>query len=163
MRKTLFKRRSVALLAAFIAVAAIAAYSVSAAMANGREPAGSFCSHLVPGSGLPSGLCIQLTFDEQTVQGFANSPGQISLRPGNYSLSVTDNSNNHNFALSGPDGVETEITPVPNGSTAVIDQTVKLHLKHGSYLLLCTSQIGVNHAAAGMRINIDVGGVGQVG
>jgi hypothetical protein len=61
MSKTvLFKHRGVALLAAFAAVGAIAAYSVAAASAGGRELSGSFCSHPVSGSPFPPGLCIQL-------------------------------------------------------------------------------------------------------
>jgi hypothetical protein len=160
MSKTLFKRRGLALLAAFAAVAAIAAYSVAAASADGRTPVGSFCSHAVTGSPFPPGLCIQAMFNGESVQGYFGSPGQVSIRPGNYWLAVTDNSNFHNFTLRGPNGVDTDITPVPNGSTAVITQTVKLHLSHGSYTLLCKA---TGHAAAGMEINIDVGGVGQVG
>jgi hypothetical protein len=161
MSKSLpFKHRGVALLAAFAAVGAIVAYSVAAAGADGRELDGSFCSHAVSGSPFPPGLCLQLTFGGQTVQGYYGSPGQISLRPGNYWLTVTDNSNFHNFSLTGPNGLDMDITPVGNGSTPVVTQTVKLHLDHGSYTLLCDADA---HAAAGMEITIDVGGVGQVG
>lgn len=161
MSKTaLFERRGVALLAAFAAVGAFAAYSVPAASADGRGLDGSFCSHAVSGSPFPPGLCIQLTFDGQTVQGYYGSPAQISLRPGNYWLTVTDNSNAHNFSLTGPNGLDMDITPVSNGSAPVITQTVKIQLDHGSYTLLCDND---GHAAAGMEINIDVGGVGQVG
>jgi hypothetical protein len=159
------KRRGVALFAACSAVAAIAAYSVAAASADGREPDGSFCSHAVLGSPFPPGLCIQLTLNGQDVQGFFGSPGQASVRPGNYWLTVTDNSPNHNFVLTGPKGLDTEITTVAEGSpTSPVTRTDKIRLGHGSYTLLCTSSAGFGpHAPNGMRIKIDVGGVGQVG
>src|SRR6266513_4732847 len=121
MSKTvLFKHRGVALLAAFATVGALAAYSVASASAGGRGLDGSFCSHAVSGSPFPPGLCIQLMFDGQTVQGYYGSPGQISLRPGNYWLTVTDNSNNHNFSLTGANGLDIDITTVNNGSTPVL-------------------------------------------
>ncbi len=161
MSKTvLIRHRGVALLAAVAAVGAIAACSVAAASADGRNLDGSFCSHAVSGSPFPPGLCIQLTFNGQIVQGYYGSPGQISLRPGNYWFTVTDNSNAHNFSLKGPNGLDQDITPVDNGVTPVITETVKIHLDHGSYTLLCDND---GHAAAGMEITIDVGGVGQVG
>jgi plastocyanin len=160
MRKTPpFKRRGAALLAALVAVCVIGGYSVAAASADGRTLDGVFCSHAVSGSPFPPGLCIQLTFGGDTVQGYYGSPGRISLRPGDYWLTVTDTSNAHNFSLTGPDGSDMDITPIDNGSTPVITETVKLHLEHGSYTLLCDND---GHSAAGMEITIDVGGVGQV-
>jgi hypothetical protein len=170
MSRTFTKRRGLALLAAFSAVAAVAAYSVAGAAADGREPDGSFCSQMVPGSLFPPGLCMQVVFEGQTVQGFFGSPGEVSLRPGNYWLTVTDNSPGHNWALAGPSGIVTELTSVGAGSpTDPVTRTDKIHLKKGSYSLLCTSDIRppsgppTPHAPAGMRIDIEVGGVGQVG
>lgn len=161
MRKTAsVKRRGAALLAASAVACVIGGYSVTAASANGRTLDGVFCSHAVSGSPFPPGLCIQLRFGGETVQGYYGSPGRISLRPGDYWLTVTDTSNAHNFSLTGPDGMDMDITPVDNGSTPVITSTVKLHLEHGSYTLLCDND---GHSAAGMEIAIDVGGVGQVG
>jgi hypothetical protein len=164
------KRRGLAVLAAFSAVAAIAAVFVAGASADGRNADGSFCSHAVSGSPFPPALCIQLMSDGQAVQGFFGSPGQASLRPGNYWLTVTDNSPGHNFVLRGPDGLDTEITTVAEGSPgSLVTRTDKIHLGEGSYTLLCTSTAAVsgtvfaNHAEAGMKIDIDVGGVGQVG
>lgn len=155
-----FARRGALLLAALAAVCVVAAVAAATASADGRDLDGAFCSHAVPGSPFPAGLCIQLALGGQTVQGYYGSPGDISLRPGNYRLTVTDTSNAHNFSLTGPDGLDMDITPVDNGSTPVITKTVELHLDHGSYTLLCDND---DHAAAGMEITIDVGGVGQVG
>jgi hypothetical protein len=164
MSRTFTKRRGLALLAAFSAVAAVAAYSVAGAWAAGREPDGSFCMRA--GGGFPAGLCMQVTLDGQTVQGYGASPGQASVRPGNYWLTVTDNNPNHNFVLTGPNGLDTELTTIAEGSpTSPVTQTDKIHLRHGSYTLLCTSTLGIgqHHGDAGMRVEIDVGGVGQVG
>jgi hypothetical protein len=154
MRKTLqIKHRGRALLAAVAVVAAVAACSVAVASADGRGLAGSFCSHAVAGSPFPPGLCIQLTFDGQTVQGYYGSPGRIRLNPGTYWLTLTDNSNAHNFSLTGPNGLDEDFTPVDNGGMPVITTTVKIHLDHGSYTLLCDND---GHADAGMEIHIDV-------
>jgi hypothetical protein len=150
-----------ALLATFAAVV-VTAVVVPAAAADGRSLDGTFCSHFVSGSPFPPGLCIQLASADATAQGYFDSPGQLSVRPGNYWLTVVDNSNAHNFTLQGPDGLDMDITPVPNGGTPapVITETVKVHLDHGTYVLLCDAD---SHAADGMEITIDVGGVGQVG
>jgi hypothetical protein len=147
------------LLAVFVLVAAL---SVPSAAADGRPLDGTFCSHFVSGSPFPPGLCIQLASADDTVQGYFDSPGQISLRPGNYWLTVVDNSNAHNFTLQGPNGLDMDITPVPNGGTPapVITETVKVHFDHGTYTLLCDAD---SHAVDGMEITINVGGVGQVG
>ena len=147
-------------LAAVAAVFVTAAIIVGQASADGRQLDGTFCSHAVSGSPFPPGLCIQLASADQTVQGFFASPGHISLRPGNYWLTVVDNSNFHNFSLTGPNGLDMDITPVPNGTTPTITDTVEVHLDHGTYTLLCDAD---SHAADGMEITIDVGGVGQVG
>lgn len=154
--------RAGALLATLAAAGAVAGSAAAPAAADGRGLAASFCSHAVPGSPFPPGLCIQLDDGGQSVQGYYGSPGRIALRPGDYWLTVTDTSNAHNFSLVGPGGVDQDITPVDNGGTPppVITTTVELHLVHGTYTLLCDND---DHAADGMRIAIDVGGVGQVG
>jgi hypothetical protein len=127
---------------------------------HGRVLDAAFCTHFVDASPFPIGLCIELKFGDQTVQGFFDSPGQISLRPGNYWLKVKDTSSAHNFSLTGPDGLDVDFTTVPEGSpTNPVERTFKIQLKHGSYTLLCDAD---EHAANGMRIAIDVGGVGQV-
>jgi len=155
-------RRVVALLTTLAAVGATAAFMVPTAAADGRALDGTFCSHAVTGSPFPPGLCIQLASADQTVQGYFGSPGQISLRPGDYWLTVVDNSNAHNFTLQGPNGLDMDITPVSNGATPApaITETVKVHLDHGTYTLLCDAD---SHAVDGMEITINVGGVGQVG
>jgi hypothetical protein len=108
---------------------------------------------------------MQVALGGQAVEGFYRSPGEASVRPGNYWLTVTDDSQNHNFVLTGPNGFETELTTIAEGSTtSPVTKTDKIRLGHGSYTLLCTSSAGAGpHAPAGMRIDIDVGGVGQVG
>jgi hypothetical protein len=122
---------------------------------------GTFCQHAVDGSPFPPGLCIQLKFDDKIAQGYFDHPGEISLRPGNYLLTVTDTSPAHNFSLSGPDGLDEDLTTIPEGSpTAPVVKTVKIHLKHGTYSLFCDAD---SHAADGMTITIHVSGVGQVG
>lgn len=160
MTRSGLRRRGFALLAALAAISVPAAFMVGTASADGRQLDGTFCSHSVSGSPFPPGLCIQLASDDQTVQGYFDSPGQISLRPGNYWLTVVDNTDRHNFTLQGPDGLDTDITPVPNGSTPTITETVKVHFDHGTYTLLCDADA---HAANGMEITINVGGLGQVG
>lgn len=151
-----------ALLVTLAAIGVAAAVMVPAAAADGRSLDGSFCSHFVSGSPFPAGLCIQLATADQTVQGYFDSPGQIAVRPGNYWLTVVDTSNAHNFTLQGPNGLDMDITPVSNGATPapVITETVKVHLEHGTYTLLCDAD---SHAADGMEITINVGGTGQVG
>ena len=88
----------------------------SEAPPDGRMLYGTFCSHMVPDSPFPPGLCIQLAFGDKTVQGFYNSPGRARLGPGTYWLTVTDNSPNHNFSLSGPKGLDEDLTTIPEGS-----------------------------------------------
>jgi hypothetical protein len=76
-----------------------------------------------------------------------------SLRPGNYSLTVDDLSNRHNFHIFGP-GLDEVVTTV----AAVQTVTVKLHLSHGEYTFQCDP-----HATNPlMHGSFDVGGVGQV-
>jgi hypothetical protein len=115
--------------------------------------------------------------------------GLLTLRPGTYWITVDDPLNSHNFELRscpgsttscGPGkGSELELTPVcnddplnpdvfkcPNNidtATNDIVRTVKIVLKHGTYRLFCDAQLPVVHEAAGMYIDIEVGGVGQVG
>jgi plastocyanin len=161
-RIVISKMRAAELLIGLAAMAVVGSLLTAPASADGRDLAASFCSHAVTGSPFPPGLCIQLDAGSQSVQGYYGSPGRISLRPGDYWLTVTDNSNAHNFSLVGSDGLDLDITPVNNGGTPppVITETVKIHLEPGSYRLLCDND---GHAAAGMEITIDVGGVGQVG
>ena len=162
MTKLGLPRRVFALLATLAAIGVTAAVMVPTAAADGRPLDGTFCSHFVSGSPFPPGLCIQLVSADETVQGYFDSSGQISLRPGNYWLTVVDNSNAHNFTLQGPNGLDMDITPVPNGGTPapVIPETVKVHFDHGTYMLLCDAD---SHAVDGMEITINVGGTGQVG
>jgi hypothetical protein len=45
-------------------------------------------------------------------------------------------------------------------TTAIISDTLKINLEHGTYRLFCDVP---SHEAAGMYIDFEVGGVGQVG
>ena len=179
-RKTMPRVRKAALLAALATMGAIAAYAVAAASAQGRTLVGEFGFDTSAASGTSyyqqcgppanAGFTIVLTEDGQPV---------TSLRPGTYWLTVTDNCKNHNFELRscpGSDspcdpssgGVEQEITPLndpntANGATGTV--TVKIHLKHGTYRLLCDAPapLGTHETFFNMYTGFAVGGVGQVG
>ncbi len=139
----------VALLTA-VAAAALA----TPVSADGRQLVGEFCTnaqaHPKPGA------CIALSFDGQTAQGYTDSPNRVlELRPGTYWLTVNDNSSAHNFALEDPSGSVQVITGVADTPGWV---TTKIELTHGTWQLLC-----VPHDEFGMFVDIEVGGVGQVG
>ncbi|HZD86483.1 MAG TPA: hypothetical protein VE088_00580 [Gaiellaceae bacterium] len=118
--------------------------------------------------------------------------GLLRLRPGTYWITVDDALNTHNFELrscpgsTGPcspgQGSEMQLTPVcnddpanpdvfkcsatnpsPEAAATDIVRTVKLELKPGTYRLFCDAQKPVVHELAGMYVDIEVGGVGQVG
>lgn len=118
--------------------------------------------------------------------------GLLTLRPGTYWITVDDPLNSHNFELRscpgsaspcGPGlGAEQELTPVCNDDPAHPDvfkcssttpfpeaaandivRTVKVELKPGFYRLFCGATKPVLHEAAGMYVDLEVGGVGQVG
>jgi plastocyanin len=145
-------RRAVSLLAAL--VVALAAVGPSAAEAGGRQVVGEFCTNA---NALPKpGACISLTYDGQTAEGYTGSPDRVlALRPGVYWLSVNDNATAHDFSLESPDGSVEDVTGVADTPGWV---TVKVNLTHGSWVLFCDP-----HRAFGMYVEIEVGGVGQVG
>jgi hypothetical protein len=128
-------RRVVLALAACAAVGAVGA-APGLSDSQGRQLEGT----------LGPGLTIHLTQDGTPV---------TSLRPGNYRLTVTDNTRFHNFHVFGP-GLDDEVTGVPAEMPGRV--TVKIHLSHGTYTFQCDP-----HADMGMRGTFDVGGVGQVG
>jgi hypothetical protein len=166
------------LLVGLAVAGAMAAFIVGTASADGRTLAGTFCTQ--------NHTCMALTLDDGTTfNSSTRAPGatqpDVTLRPGTYWLTVSDNSNAHNFALrscAGSDALCTAdnpasdggqtITPLCNsplaggacGTVTEIDQTVKLLLTHGTYRLYCEQR---GHEAAGMYVDIAVGGVGQVG
>jgi hypothetical protein len=110
----------------------------------------------------------------------------MTLRPGTYWITVTDNSNFHNFswrscpgstdlctaANPASGGTDEDVTPIcndplvagkcptANPAANVIQETFKVNLSHGTYRLFCDA---TNHEAMGMYVEIAVGGVGQVG
>jgi hypothetical protein len=100
----------------------------------------------------------------------------LVLRPGTYWITVTDDQTKHNFALrscpgstspctdTNPDATSADgqaITLVPFSSPDPV--TMPFNLKPGWYRLYCQSDNPVDHEAAGMYVDIEVGGVGQVG
>lgn len=117
--------------------------------------------------------------------------GLLTLRPGTYWITVDDMMNSHNFELrSCPgsttacepgQGAEQELTPICNDDPANPDvfkcsttnptdmavndivRTVKIDLTPGTYRIFCDAVKPVVHESAGMYIDIEVGGVGQVG
>ncbi len=147
------KSRWTAALVGLLIVTA-AAVAVSTANADGRQLAGSFCTN--PNAMPKPGACISLSYDGQSAEGYTDSPNRVlALRPGTYWLSVNDNSTVHNFSLEGPDGSDQDITEVADAPGWV---TVKVDLTHGTWVLFCDP-----HRAMGMHVDIEVGGVGQVG
>lgn len=121
---------------------------------EGRQLAGVYCSN--PNAMPKPGACMQLSFGDQTAQGYTNSPNRtITLRPGVYWLTVDDNSTAHNYSLESPDGSDQDLTGVADAPGSV---TYKVDLTHGTWVLFCEP-----HRAMGMYVQIEVGGVGQVG
>ena len=148
------KRIAGMLLLAALGVVAVAVGPIATGSAEGRQLVGQFCTNA---NAMPKpGACIQLSSDEQSAQGYTDSPNRtLTLTPGIYWLTVTDNSTAHNFSLESPDGSDQDITGVADTPSAV---TVKVNLSHGTWVLFCEP-----HRAMGMYVNIEVGGVGQVG
>jgi hypothetical protein len=130
--------------------------TAAADVTMGRQLVGEFCTN--PQALPKPGACLSLTFDGQTVEGYTDSPNRtLDLRPGTYWLSVNDESTAHNFSLETPDGLVQDITGIADTPGWV---TIKVRLTHGSYTLFCDAD---DHRADGMYVQIDVGGVGQVG
>jgi plastocyanin len=153
MNKKIIVASAISLLGALIGVF-VAVGPIAAGSAEGRQLAGEFCTN--PQALPKAGACISLSSDGQTAQGYTGSPNrQLTLRPGTYWLTVNDNSAMHNFSLQGPDGLDEDITGIPDTPGSV---TVEVHLTHGLYTLFCDP-----HRAFGMYVDIEVGGVGQVG
>jgi hypothetical protein len=135
----------------------VAAASDAAAAAGdsdvGRQLTGQFCTN---SNAMPKpGACIQLAYDGQMAQGYTDSSDRVlTLRPGAYWLTVTDNAQVHNFSLEGPDGTDTDITGVAATPGAV---TIKVNLSSGTWVLFCEP-----HRDMGMYVDLVVGGVGEV-
>src|SRR4051812_38432298 len=148
------KSRWIAGLAVLVIAAATTAVVVRSASADGRELTGAFCTNA---QALPKpGACIALSFGDQAAQGYTNSQQRVlTVRPGTYWLTVSDNSTAHNFSLESPDGAQQDVTPVAGAPGEV---TVKVNLTHGTWVLFCSP-----HRPMGMYVDIEVGGEGQVG
>ena len=146
-------RRVVIVLAAMaVALATIGSTAVQAS--DGRQLVGEFCSN--PSATPKATACMSLSFGGQTAQGYTDSPDRVlTLRPGTYWLTVNDNLAAHNYSLESPDGVDQDLTGVADTPGPV---TIKVNLTHGTWVLFCDP-----HRSYGMYIDINVGGVGQVG
>jgi hypothetical protein len=140
---------------ALAAVAVATGLGVAGARSDdGRQLSGVYCSNA---NAMPKpGACIQLSFNDGTAQGYTDSPNRVlTLRPGVYWLTVDDNSTAHNYTLESPDGTDQQLTGVTDTPGAV---TYKVNLTHGTWVLFCQP-----HRAMGMYVDIEVGGVAQVG
>jgi hypothetical protein len=149
-------RNTIAVLALAAAViAAVAGVGAAGARSSeGRQLTGTYCSN--PNALPKPGACIQLAYEGQTAQGYTGSPERaLTLRPGVYWLSVYDDATAHDFSLEAPDGSDLDITGVADTPGWV---TVKVNLTHGTWVLFCDP-----HRSYGMYLDIEVGGVGQVG
>ncbi len=158
------------MLALLTAVSGIAVYAFSAASASadGRPLTGAFCT-----TPTASMFCMQITWDGVDYSHALYPDRDLQLRPGNYWLTVNDNSSMHDFALRScpgstlpctslnPTATTTQITPVMGAPGEVTD---RVRLEFGTYRLYCdvTSARG-NHEGAGMYVDFEVGGVGQLG
>jgi hypothetical protein len=149
-------RNRVARFAVLAVLAAVPATvtPIGVAYADGRQLTGQFCTNA---NAMPKpGACISLSYDGQLAEGYTGSPNRaIALRPGTYWLTVNDTSTVHNFSLEGPDGTDVDLTGVTQAPGWV---TVKLDLTPGAWVLFCDP-----HRAMGMYVDIEVGGVGQLG
>jgi hypothetical protein len=163
------KRGAALLFTVMAAIGALAAYLVTNASADGRTLDAGFCS----------GLCIQVASQNGQATGTmeTNQNSVLTLQPGTYWLTVTDNSNFHNIELRSCSGMailcdwnsggdEQELTPINNDGTPVITERVKLNLSHGTYRLFCDAlargSTTITHEMMGMHVDLVVGGVGQV-
>jgi hypothetical protein len=152
MRKAISRLPLIAALLAALFVAG----PVAAVSADGRQLVGEFCTN--PQALPKPGACISLSFGGETAMGYTDAPNRVlTLRPGTYWLTVDDNSTAHNFSLRSPDGLEQAITGVADTPGRV---TVKVLLTYGTYVLFCAADA---HEKDGMYVDIEVGGVGQVG
>ena len=141
-----------ALLAGLIATAV--AGTSPAARSDGRQLTAAYCTN--PNAMPKPGACISLSDGDQTAQGYTDSADRsIAVRPGVYWLTVDDTSSAHNFVLESPDGADQQITDVVDTPGEV---TIKVDLTHGTWVLFCAP-----HRPMGMYVDLDVGGVGQVG
>jgi plastocyanin len=146
--------RRVVILLATLAMAFATNGATVAQASGGRQLVGEFCTNAAAQP--KPGACISLTYDGQTAEGYTGSPDRVlTLRPGVYWLSVNDNATVHDFSLESPAGSVQDITGVAETPGWV---TVKVDLTHGTWVLFCDP-----HRAAGMYVEIEVGGVGQVG
>lgn len=157
MKKAIFRSCNIAVPLTSVVCALALAPASLADFTQGtpdRQLAGTFCTNL---NAMPApGACIQLASAGQTAQGYTDSPERVlRLRPGVYWLTVSDTSLKHNFSLESPDGSDRALTGVEDTPGVV---TFKVNLTHGTWVLFCQP-----HRPMGMYVDLEVGGVGQVG
>ena len=151
---TRMKGKYAALPLAALLLATVDAGPATADTDIGRQLTGHYCTN--PMAMPKAGACIALTDGQQTAQGYFGSPNRtLAIRPGVYWLTVSDNAAVHNFSLQAPDGSDADITGVTETPGAV---TIKVNLTPGEWVLFCEP-----HRGMGMYVDIEVGGVGQVG
>jgi hypothetical protein len=131
-----------------IAAAAVAFACVGTASAGVPQLVGVFCSN--PNAMPKPGACIQLSYRNQTAQGYTGSPDRVlTVRPGFYFLSVDDNATAHNYELEAPFGFDWVLTGV---EATPGWRTFPVLLTPGTWVLFCQP-----HRAMGMYVDINVG------
>jgi hypothetical protein len=178
-KRITLRRTLAALLVTMATVTAAVAYSVATASADGRTLNASFCQPPLPH------FCLQVngTAYPSHVAGQAD----LTLQPGTYWITVTDDVSFHNFALRSCSGNDStalcdnsaananapvqvlspiinapaNITPDMNctNDNGILTCSYKVLLTHGTYRLFCQAP---QHENLGMFVDIAVGGVGQV-
>ena len=161
-------------LAVVTAVTGISAYAFSAASASadGRPLTGAFCTNTNV-TGFAAMFCTQLTWDGVVYSHALYPDRDLQIRPGTYWLTVNDDSSMHDFVLRSCPGStlpcnSTNPTATNDLLTPVIgtpgDVTNKINFRFGTYRLYCdVATSRGTHEAAGMYVDFEVGGVGQLG
>jgi hypothetical protein len=168
-----------ALLATLAVVGTIVGYTAATASADGRTLDASFC-----GNGLPH-LCFVVNGTAYDAATHVAGQPDLTLRPGTYWITLTDDNNFHNFAVrtcagndvtalcddsaANADAPVLVLSPLNNanvtadmncsGAPGTLTCAYKFVSTHGTYRLIC-QQTG--HERGGMYVDIAVGGVGQV-
>jgi hypothetical protein len=182
MKNRKARRGSVAgLVAAVVVVGTIVAYAAATGSADGRTLNANFCASPLPH------LCLQVNGTAYDAATHVAGQPDMTLEPGTYWVTVTDDSNFHNFAFrscpgndptalcdnsaanaaapvqvfsplnNAPANVTSDMNCSATGGTLTC--TYKLLLKHGTYRLICQA---TGHENGGMFVDIAVGGDGQV-
>ena len=165
-------------------IGAVFAFSVATASADGRTLNANFRPSTLPH------LCLMLNggiYDSAT---HVTGQPDLTLRPGTYWITVTDDNNFHNFAFrscpgddatamcdNGPANANAPVqvlSPLPNGSVTSDMKCSNTGTSGTTTILTCTYKIllkhgtyrlicqATGHESGGMYVDIAVGGAGQV-